>query len=143
MLTLWNGFDRVFDDEFRRFNRIATRDAAPRFGREGYPRVNVLETDGALVVSAEVPGFAPADVHVTVHEGVLTIEGKVAEQSESDNGKLLYSERHNVSFKRTFTINTEVDVDGVTAIVKDGLLTVTLPRVAAAQPRQIAVKSAD
>jgi HSP20 family protein len=143
MLSLWNGFDRVFDDELRRMNRLVTRDAQPRFGRESYPRVNVLETDGALVVSAEVPGFAPNNVEVTVHDGVLAIEGKVDEAKTQEEGKVLYSERRNVSFKRTFTLNTDVDVERVTAVVKDGLLSVTLPKVAAAKPRQIAVASAD
>ncbi len=145
MLTLWNGFDRIFDDELRRMDELlSTRKAAPRYGAGSYPRVNVVETEAALVVSAEVPGFSPADVDVTMHDGVLTIEGRVNEEKQdTQEGKLVYSERRNVSFKRTFTLHTDVNVENITAVVKDGLLTVTLPKAEAVKPRQIAVQSAD
>ncbi len=143
MLTLWNGFDRVFDDELRRMSQLLVREPRPRFARQSYPRVRVLETDEALIVSAEVPGFAPQNVEVVVHDGVLTLEGKVAEAEEALQGEVLYSERRNVSFKRTFTLNAEVNVDAVTAAVKDGLLTVTLPKVLAVKPRHIAVSTPD
>lgn len=136
MLTLWNGFDRAKNDELRRMDRLFYRDKS----RYGWPRVNVLETDVALVVSAEVPGFTPERVNVTVHDGVLTIEGTADEAKEE--GQLLYGERRHRSFKRTFTLNTDVNVDTITAVVRDGLLTVTLPKADAAKPRQIPVKAA-
>lgn len=143
MLTLWNGLDRVFDDAFFRANDLAHRTPAPRYGRGTYPRVNVIETDAALVVSAEVPGFTPDNVDVTVHDGVLTLQGHVDEAKHDDEeGKVIYSERRHLSFKRTFTLHTDVDVDQITAVVKDGLLTVTLPKAEASKPRQIAVKTA-
>ena len=141
MLTMWNGFDRVFDDGLRRMTRGQQRESVPGFGRDTYPRVNVLDTEAALVVSAEVPGFAPENVEVTVHDGVLTIVGKVSDE-QAVEGKVVYRERRNVGFKRTFTINTDVDVDRIAAVQKDGLLTVTLPKAEAAKPRQIAVTSA-
>jgi HSP20 family protein len=144
MLTLWNGFDRAFDDEVRRLSRRAKPAERSRFGGLSYPPVNVIETDAALLVSAEVPGFAPENVDVTVHEGVLTLEGRVEEENEQEQeGKVLFAERRNVSFKRTFTLNTDIDVDAITAVVKDGLLTVTLPKADAVKPRQIAVQSGD
>ncbi len=146
MLTLWNGFDRLFDDELSRMrtDRMATRPRfnTARYGSTSFPRVNVLDTEAALVVSAEVPGFAPDDVEVTVHDGVLALVGRV-EEAEEQEGTLVYRQRHNLSFKRTFTLNTDVDVEKVTAVVKDGLLTVTLPKAEAVKPRQIAVTSAD
>ncbi len=142
MLTLWNGFDRTMNDELRRMGTLfhqrprRTADAAAR------PAVNVIESDSALVVSAEVPGFAPERVNVTVHDGVLTIEGSVDTESNEEGERVVYRERHHASFKRTFTLNADVRTDDVTAVVKDGLLTVTLPKSEAATPRKIEVQAA-
>lgn len=142
MLTLWNGFDRAMNDELRRMDRLFAREPQKaRYGRTSWPRVNVLETEVALVVSAEVPGFTPDQVNVTVHDGVLTIEGAASEEKREE-GELLYGEHRQLSFKRTFTLNAEVNVDTITAVVRDGLLTVTLPKAEAAKPRQIEVKAA-
>ena len=143
MMTLWNGFDRTMNDELRRMSALFNpRLPARRLDTPSFPAVNVLETDHALVVSAEVPGFTPDQVDVTVHDGVLTLEGKLeADKKEEHEGRVVYRERRASAFKRTFTLNADVDVDAVTAVVKDGLLTVTLPKSEAATPKKIAVKA--
>jgi HSP20 family protein len=108
-----------------------------------WPAVSIIESDQAFVVSAEVPGFTPEQVNVTVHEGVLTLQGEAhVETHEESEGRLVYSERRDRSFKRTFTLNTEVKADAVTAVVKDGLLTVTLPKAESSTPRRVEVKAA-
>lgn len=138
MLTLWDGLDRVMQHELRRAHPLRQRTREARAGREPWPRVNVLATDVAFVVSAEVPGFAPEHVNVTVHDGVLTLEGQRHDDAAPE-GELIVSEREARSFKRTFTIHSEVDPEGVTAVLEAGLLTVTIPKVKPPAPRQVAI----
>ena len=146
MLTLWNGIDRALAHRMRRMDRLFTDNDLnrPTFRVASWPRVNVSETEEALEVTAEVPGFTAEDVNVTLHEGELVLEGDLAasndEKSEEDR-RLVYRERRALKFRRSFRINVDVDYDAISALVKDGLLTVTLPKAAAAKPKQIQVKA--
>lgn len=145
MMTLWNGFDRTFDRELRRMNKLfGDLEARPHFEGLSLPRVDLVETDAAYELTAEVPGFTADDIDVTVHDGVLTVAGKVeAEASnEGEEGrKVLYRERRQASFARTFRLGDRVDASAIEATVRDGLLTVLLPKVEEEKPRQIAVKA--
>jgi HSP20 family molecular chaperone IbpA len=149
MLTLWNGFDRTLADEFRRVDRMFSTPVhrpalRPTIRAASWPRVNVTETEEAFEVLAEVPGFAPGDVSVSVHDGELKLEAKVKndEESETENEgrKVLFSEHRRLEFTRTFKLNVPVNEAAVSAAMKDGLLTVTLPKAEAAKPKRIAIK---
>ena len=135
MLTLWNGFDRSFSDELRRMDRLFNT----RTHATGLPRVDIEETATALELIAEVPGMTSDDVTVSLHDGVLKIEGAITHNEESEDRKVLRRERRHMTFSRTFRLGIDVDRDSVTASVKDGVLTVTLPKQPEAQPKRIAV----
>ena len=128
-------------------NVFWTRPQGPTLRHSGWPRVNVVETDAALEVQADVPGMTAKDIEVTLHDGELKLEGKLADEGqeqtegEPEERKVLFRERHNLEFTRTFKLNLDVDAEAVTAAVKDGVLTVTLPKAEAARPRQIQVAS--
>jgi len=145
MLTLWNGFDRALNRELRNMDRLFwTRPFAPSLRHTGWPRVNVVETETALEIQADVPGMTADDIEVTLHDGELKLEGKLAGEQEQSEGqgeerKVLFNERRNLAFTRTFKLNVDVDAEGVTAAVKDGVLTVVLPKAEAEKPRQIRV----
>jgi HSP20 family protein len=145
MLTLWNGIDRSLANDMRRMDQLFA-ERAPRLGYRAaeWPRVNVIDTDDAIEVQAEVPGLGPDDVTVTLHEGELKLEAKHEEHQEHSESaqpgrKVLFRERHALSFSRTFKLNVEIDESQVSAQVKDGLLTVTLPKAAPLQPKQIPI----
>ncbi len=141
MLNLWNELERSLAHDMRGWG--SSRRPAPRFG-SGWPRVDVVETDEALELQAEVPGFSAEEVSVTFHDGALVLEGKLAsEEQEGEEAprKVLVSERRSLSFRRTFKLSFDVNTKAISAVVKDGLLTVTLPKAEAAKPQTIEVKT--
>ena len=146
MLTLWNGFNRSLANDLRRMDRVATGlPNHPMLRHNAWPRVNVVETEEAYEIQADVPGMTAKDIDVTLHDGELRLEGKLAtdgeEKNEDGDRKVLFSERRQLEFTRTFKLNVDVDAEAVTAAVKDGVLTVTLPKAEASKPRQIQVAS--
>ena len=103
------------------------------------PPLNVWEEGETLKVEVEIPGVKLEDVDVAFDNGELTIKGekKVAIQ---ESVTLHRRERLAGSFRRTLTVPWEIKTDEVSAELKDGILTVTLPKAEAAKPRKVAVK---
>jgi len=151
MLTLWNGFDRNLHDELRKMDRLfddAFRPAVAKGFRPAmtaWPRVDVVEDEDALRLVADVPGMSAEDIDITLHEGVLVIEGKLAHEDgakkddEAEEPRYLFRERQDLAFKRSFKLGRDLDPDNVTASVDNGVLTVVLPKMAKPQPRQIKI----
>jgi HSP20 family protein len=111
-----------------------------RSARAAWPAVNVFETKEAFVYKAEVPGLAEGDVGVHVEDDALILRGE--RKSDVPEGYSVHlRERSPIAFTRKFPLPGRVDAEGVTASLKDGVLTVTLPKSKEAMPRQIAVKA--
>jgi HSP20 family protein len=148
MLTLWNGFDRSLGRELRALDTLMAGLLPPRtpaLRHSGFPPVNVVENEQAFELSAEVPGFGPEDISVSLHEGVLRIEGKLAEEREGEEKqepKVLFRERQRLSFVRTFELGDRVAADKIGAQLKDGVLTVRMPKREEVKPLVVKVKSA-
>jgi HSP20 family protein len=151
MLTGWRDFNdtlRTLDLLHRHIDRAfedwAERPEAPLLARRraplAWPPTNVFETKDAFLVKAEVPGLAEGDVSVSVEDEALVIRGE--RKSQVPEGyKVHLRERAPVAFTRKVPLPVRVDFDAVTAALKDGVLTVTLPKAREALPRQITVKS--
>jgi HSP20 family protein len=112
----------------------------PRAQRAAWPAVNAFETKEAFVYKAEVPGLAEGDVGVHVEDDALILRGE--RKSAVPEGYTVHlRERGPIAFTRKLPLPGRVDSEGVTASLKDGVLTVTLPKSKEALPRQIAVKA--
>jgi HSP20 family protein len=109
--------------------------------REQYltPPVDIYETPESLVVIADMPGIDPAHLEVRVDQNILTLHGQTQSQRPGD---LRYREYTLVSFFRQFELGEQIDQDGIRADLKQGVLTLTLPKAAKAQPRAIPVNAA-
>ena len=105
-----------------------------------FPAMNLSETDGALFVEAELPGFAIGDVDITLLGKDLTIRGR-REAEEPEGHTFLRRERAAGEFVRSVRLPVEIDPDRVSARMSNGVLTVELPKAAAAQPRKIRVST--
>ncbi|HSW64168.1 MAG TPA: Hsp20/alpha crystallin family protein [Dissulfurispiraceae bacterium] len=120
--------NRLFDSFFRGF------DVEP-FGRKGAtfsPKVDVVETDKQIMVTAELPGIDEKDIEVSISRDSLTIKGEKKVEKE-DKGKDYYRmERSYGSFSRTVPLPAEIDTEKVDAEFKKGVLAVTLPKSAKA-----------
>ena len=151
MLTLWNGFGRDLNNEFRQMDRMLDDmwRVPRRTASATFPRVDVEETPEALVLHADVPGMTADDVRITLHEGVLVLEGGFAKDGQTKENtkegevepRYLVRERQALTFKRTFKLGRDLDPEAVTASVKDGVLRVTLPKRRQVQPREIPIKT--
>jgi HSP20 family protein len=151
MLTPWNDFDRAFFsvDELRRQMDRAFRDFdsawddGPRLPHDqathGGP-FRLLDAGENLVLTVDVPGLGQKDIAVTLEDGRLSIRGD--RKIEPPQGYVaLRQERAPYKFARTFVLPCKVDPERTTAIAKDGVLTVTLPKAREAQPRTITVRA--
>lgn len=104
-----------------------------------FPPLNVWEEGQTLKVEAEIPGVKLQDVEVSFENGELTLKGeKKFEGKETDS--LHRRERVYGAFTRSMTVPWEIVADKVTAELKDGVLTVTLPKAEAAKPRKVEIK---
>jgi len=121
-LTLHREMNRLFDDVFSGIGGVPTL-----AGRGlGWPSVEMVEADGGLRVSAELPGLDEKDVELLIDDDVLTLRGeKRADVTDKERG---YSERSYGRFERVLALPFAVEEDKVEASFKNGVLSVTLPR---------------
>lgn len=125
---------RVFEDAFTRLL------SEPRAGRPWSPAVDVFETPDELVFTADLPGVASSDIDVKVENQTLTIAGERKFQEPQDGRGYHRIERSYGNFVRSFAVPNVFDTEKVGATLRDGVLSVTLPKKEAAKPRQIKVE---
>jgi HSP20 family protein len=132
-------FDQMFGGVARRTgDEQRTRDAG------WAPAIDVIHEDEDLVVRAELPGAKPEDVDITVHNGVLTISGKLEKEREEERSGYLVRERRSGSFRRSLQLPQDVDEDQIKANFENGVLEVKIPGAAAIQePKRIQIGGAD
>ena len=104
-----------------------------------FPSINVWEEGETVKVEAEVPGVKLEDIEVSFDHGELTLKGEKKFESK-ENAPVHRRERLYGAFARTLTLPWEIVGDKVSADLKDGVLTITLPKAEAAKPRKVAVK---
>ena len=144
-LIRWDPF-REMTELSQRFNRLFGPMAAPAKTEEAlttatfWPAVDIKETPEEYVVKAELPGLKKEEVKVTLEEGILTIQGERQQEKEEKGEKLHRIERSYGSFIRTFQLPANVEPAKVMAEVKDGVLSVRMPKTAASKPKAIDVK---
>ena len=104
--------------------------------------LEIAESDEDLIVRAEVPGFNAKELEIQLEPRKLTIAGKHEAQEESKKGKTIYSERCAKEILRVVHLPAEVDSSKVSAILKDGVLTIELPKAPHAKSVRISPKTA-
>lgn len=104
------------------------------------PRVDILDTQDAVVLIADLPGVAEDGADVTLEKNVLTIRGSVSAPGDDDLQDIA-TEYGSGDFERVFTLTEEIDRSGIEASMKDGVLRVRLPRSKEVASRKISVKS--
>lgn len=102
------------------------------------PPVDVKEDAEAYTVLLDVPGVSQDDIHVELQDNILAIKGTKEQKSEVE-GRYRRVERRYGSFARTLQLPRNVDENGVTANLEDGVLEIRLPKREDARPRQINV----
>lgn len=110
------------------------------YGSFWTPVVDVQEHEDAYVVEAELPGLAKDDVKISIEGNSLTIQGEKKQENTKKERDYHRSERVYGSFVRSFTLPASVKTDKIEANYKNGVLTITVPKVDEAKPKSIEVK---
>jgi HSP20 family protein len=104
------------------------------------PTADIFETEDALTVVLEMPGVDRDNIDVNVENGVLMIEGRI-DFSKYEGLQPVYSEYNIGPFRRSFRISSRIDQDKIKAEMRDGVITLTLPKAEEAKPRRIEVRT--
>jgi HSP20 family protein len=103
------------------------------------PRFDIWEDDDEMILYGDLPGVTPEDLEVRFENPVLTIHGKVSPRHNDIN--FLHGEYGIGDFHRTFTVGEAIDTARISAELKNGVVTVHLPKSAKVKPRRIEVKA--
>lgn len=114
-----------------------------RLEQETYytPLVDVIETDDAFIFKADLPGVRPEDVDINYENGVLTLSAKV-QPRQPQNTNYIWQEYGVGPFYRQFILSTPVNPDAIQAQLRNGELTLTVPKAESAKTHKIQVKTA-
>ncbi len=104
------------------------------------PPVDIVERGGDLILFADLPGVALADIDVAVENRTLTLSGVRNESGEAKEGTVYRSERPSGQFTRTFALPATIDVTRIAAEHRNGVLRVVLPKAEEARPRKIEIR---
>jgi HSP20 family molecular chaperone IbpA len=104
------------------------------------PDVDIVERIDEFVVTADLPGVDDQHVDVRLEDGMLSIRAELAVEPESE-WRPLYDEYRSGSYYREFTLSDRIDIDGIKASMKDGVLDLHLPKAEKHRPRNIEVRA--
>jgi HSP20 family protein len=139
----FNSLKRQFDDMFERF--LFRADFRPLDSRHaGFdPRIDVVENEREMKLTAELPGMEEKDIDITINRDSLTLSGEKKEEQETKSNGYYRMERSFGRFTRVIPLSSEVDQNKVKATFNKGVLTVTLPKTERAikETKKISVKS--
>src|SRR5262249_55333182 len=120
-----------------RGDRVGVAQVEKERGLTLTPRVDILETDDELLLYVDLPGVKPDGVDIRFENGELFLHGR---RAQARRGKPWLWEYETASFQRAFRVAENIAADKISAELKNGVLTVRLPKVEAVKPRRIAVK---
>lgn len=105
------------------------------------PTVDIFEDANGITLMADLPGVSSDRLSIEVDRNTLAIEGQVSFDMPKDM-EALYADVRATHYQRSFTLSNELDTDAIKAEMKDGVLTLNVPKRAEHQPRRIQVSSA-
>ena len=104
------------------------------------PNADVFETEDALTVVLEMPGVDRDHMEIGIDNGVLTVEGQI-DFGKYEGLRPIYGEYNVGPYRRSFRISNRIDQDRISAEMRDGVITLLLPKAEEAKPRKIEVRS--
>ena len=107
------------------------------FARVMSPAVDIFESDDTLTLVADMPGVDKSGLDINLEKGILTLNGEVGIERR---GKALMSEFTSTNYYRQFKLSEHIDADKATAELKNGVLTLAIPKAESAKPKKIAIR---
>ncbi len=131
---LQDRMNRLFEDAGRNW-----RGDEPAATTTWSPAVDIFETEGEIVVKAELPGMERKDIALNLEKNVLTLKGERRFEKEAKDDNYHRIERSYGAFSRSFAIPATVDDEHISAEYKEGVLKIALPKKEQAKPKQIRI----
>lgn len=133
---------RSFIQEFDRlFSRaVAARDDEGR-GCTLYPAIDLVETEEAFVIKADLPGIKQDEIDLSITDNVLTIKGEKKSEKVEEGESYHFTERTTGTFTRSIPLPTLIDQEKVTAAYRNGVLEVSVPKHEQVKAKKIEIKS--
>lgn len=122
-------------------SKEVTREQARRQVPDLLPPVDIYEDDSGITVTADLPGVNTERLNVQINHDTLLIEGEASLDIPQEM-EPHYADVRTTHYRRSFALSSELDTEAVQANLKDGVLTVRLPKRAAYQPRKIEIQTA-
>ena len=132
-------FDKIFDHLMNEQFPTFKEEVGVSFNKGAYPKVNIYEYDDKIGIVAEIPGLDKSNVSVDVEEDVLIISGD-KHGFDSDGGKCITRELKQSAFTRSFNLGDYLDGENVSATFKDGMLSISVPKIEPEKPKKTTVK---
>ena len=132
-------FDKIFDELVQKTFPTFQEETGVSFNQGAYPKVNIYEYDDKIGIVAEIPGLDKKNVTIEVEDQVLIISGD-KHGFDTDGGKCISRELKQSSFKRSFNLGDHLDGDNVSASFKDGMLSISVPKIEPEKPKKKFVK---
>lgn len=134
--------DRVFDDLVHQPDHLFD------FGSgilrlRSFPLVEIKDRDDEYKISADVPGFQPDQISVSVSDGMLVIRGEADDTTKSEEDGVVIEERHRGSFERRIPLPGAIAGDGVKAKLRRGVLKVAVPKARIPEAKAVPVETED
>ena len=120
----------------RELEKVEKREEPTIRARIFSPTADIYETEDALTVHLEMPGVEKANVDIRVEGDVLNVEGRI-DLSKYQDLQPLYTEYNIGHYSRSFRLSNKIDQNKIGAELKDGILSLTLPKVEEAKPRKV------
>ena len=117
---------------------LVSKDEKTVPGRYYIPYADIHETDDALTVVMEVPGVEKKDLNVALENGVLRVDAQI-DFAKYEDLEPVYTEYNVGHYTRSFTLSNKIDQERISALLDDGVLTLTLPKAKETQPRRISI----
>ena len=132
-------FDAIFDQLMAQQFPTFQEEVGVSFNKGAYPKVNIYEYDDKIGIVAEIPGLDKKNVSVEVEDQVLIISGDKHGFDDS-GGKCITRELKQSAFKRSFNLGEYLDGKNVSASFKDGMLSISVPKIEPEKPKKTFVK---
>lgn len=104
------------------------------------PRVNIFENETAFLVDVEMPGVDENNAEIVLEKNLLSVKGSTPPVTR-EGYQHVFGNPHQYSYERSFQVPEGIDRDGLTASMKNGVLSITLPKAAKLQPQKVSIKA--
>ncbi len=140
-MSLREAINRLFDESILDPFEFSSFPMEMVTGSKLFPKVDIAETEKEIKITANVPGVDPDKIEIEIGEDSIVLSGKIEKETEEKDKKFYRFEREFGEFRREFPLPAKINTDQSEAVIKNGVLTITLPKTEIETKKKLKVKS--